>query len=293
MTHIGALINPLIIGSTGCLGTSLVQVLRRMGISVEKSFEKSFKDNFRRGLSPVIDIDFLESFKFTSIMYLSQSRKYKDYPSGIPELNLINNILPLKFADISASLNIPFVYCSTGSVYGSTNDVLSERSKLLEDVNMTSYIASKLFADQTLIERMKEQEILILRPFFIYGEGAKIPALFPSLINEISLNKVINLKGIDGLLFNPVSSLDASRAICHLLTNGISGVFNLSGIETVSLRNVSNIIADQLKTVANFSQVEGEQKIISDQSKLLDTGFSYVADFKISFTSYIKQFSTP
>ena len=239
-----------------------------------------------------LDIDARQISNFSSVIYLAQSRRYKEFPSGIPEVNLVNNVAPLKLADISEKLGIPFVYCSTGSVYSPTKATITETSKLVDDMNMTSYIASKLFAEQTLIERMKGQEIIILRPFFMYGEGARTPALFPSLVNEIKSKKAVTLKGFSGLRFNPISSFDASRAICHLLMLGENGVFNLSGVETVSLREVCILIANQLETKAGFIEVDGDQVILNDQSKLLSTGFKYLSEFKEAFSFYVKNSST-
>ena len=278
---------PLIIGSTGCLGQSMQKLLSAAGIQLDFSFESQFKEKFRAKHSFPLNVDDLRSMSYSSVIYLAQSRIYKEYPTGLAELNLLNNVIPLRFADVCGELEIPFVYCSTGSIYQPTSHLINESSPLVEDNGLSAYVASKLLADQSLSKRLESQHLLILRPFYIYGDGARKPALFPSLVDSIFAKKEITLQGFDGLEFNPISSLDAASAVIYLLSKRFQGIFNLSGIERVTLREVSSLIGEQLNAEVNFVIDPGIQQVLNDQSKLLSTGFKYSSTFVDSFTSYI------
>jgi nucleoside-diphosphate-sugar epimerase len=278
---------PLIIGSTGCLGQSMQKLMLSAGIQLDFSFENQFKEEFRTKQSFLVKVDDIRSRNYSSVIYLAQSRRYKEYPAGLAELNLLNNSIPLRFADVCAELEIPFVYCSTGSVYQPTSHLISESSPLVEDNRLSAYVASKLLADQSLCKRLESQHLLILRPFYIYGDGARKPSLFPSLVENILAKKEITLHGSDGLEFKPISSFDAASALIYLLSRKFKGIFNLSGIETVTLREVSSLIGEHLNVNVDFVVNTGIQQVLNDQSKLLSTGFQYSTTFVDSFTSYI------
>jgi len=258
-----------------------------MNLSPHGMFEEKFKSNFKKYGKYEIDIQSLVEERPSSIIYCAQSRKYKEYPQGIPDLTQLNIVLPLKLSEIANELGIPFVYCSTGSIYRNTTEVIHEHSELAESKDFNPYIASKLFTDQTLQERISSDNILILRPFYIFGQGSKVPSLFPSLINEIKNNAIINLIGPNGIMINPLYSRDAARAIIHLLTNDLKGTFNLAGPEVVSLKQISILIANELKTFPRFQEVAGSLSVVSSQEKLMSTGFSFHSSFHESFKSYV------
>ena len=56
------------------------------------------------------------------------------------------------------------------------------------------------------------QSVVICRPFFIYGPGQKKNMLIARLIESTRNKKPIILKGLEGMLFNPIYVKDAAHA---------------------------------------------------------------------------------
>jgi nucleoside-diphosphate-sugar epimerase len=278
---------PLIVGASGCLGTALQMELTK------RYQTKNGRSHLQIGLidSSSIhkegDLFSYDVSGFSSIIYAAQSRQYKNYPSGLTDLTYVNITLPLYFARQAALLGIPFVYCSTGSIYEPTLDDLIETSRLASGPNFNPYAASKLFCDQTLISTLPSQEILILRPFYIFGTGSRLPALFPSLISKVASGSEIFLNGADGKLLNPISSIDAARAICHLMENQYWGIYNLAGAEQTSIKRMSNIIGGKVGNKPIFNYQESHSREVSNQSKLLSTNFKYSLGFEKAFNDYL------
>jgi len=278
---------PLIVGASGCLGTALqMEMTMRRKIKseisqlpvglIDSSSQRKQGESFSYDLSG-----------FSSIIYAAQSRQYKNYPSGLADLTYVNITLPLYFAREAASLGIPFVYCSTGSVYESTLEDLEENSKLASGLTFNPYVASKLFCDQTLLSALQAQKILIVRPFYIFGTGSRLPALFPSLVSKVTNEIEIFLDGADGTVLNPISSNDAARAICHLMENQHWGIYNLAGPEQTSIKRIANIIGGKVGNKPRFNYQEGYSRVVSNQSKLLSTDFKYSLGFEKAFNNYL------
>jgi len=270
---------PLLFGGSGCLGSALQVELQNRDIAYDLFKRIVDKDNLLR----IRELDFRQ---YSSVIYVAQSREYKSYPEGIPDLTLVNIYQPLLLSILCREHGIPFVFTSTGGVYGPSNTTLSERADLITQNSLSPYIASKFFAEQTLIGY--SENVLILRPFFIYGPNARMPSLFPTLLKLIKESEVVNLKGELGLEFNPISSRDAARAILHLLDAESFGVYNLGGMEISNLRKISEIIGDVVGLEPKFLVSDGSEKILSDQSKLLETGFLFEDKIAKNFRDYIE-----
>ena len=132
------------------------------------------------------------------------------------------------------------IYFSTGSVYKSSKEYLSEESEI-NHFSGNPYISSKIMAEE-LIYSFKSYftEIIIVRPFFIYGHGQKENMLISTMIHNVKNNIPITLNNNVGLIFNPIHVEDVNRFIeLHLETslNGIS-TYNIFGPETITLFQV-------------------------------------------------------
>ena len=228
-----------------------------------------------------------ELSNFSSVIYVAQSRSYKDYPAGLADLAYMNIFLPIRFAEVCSKMNIPFVYTSTGSVYQRSNIPIREDFPFIAENEANAYSSSKLFADQYLSSLRDFSKITIVRPFFIFGKGAKRPALFPSLIHAINVGETIKLRGKNGLLFNPIASQDAARAVLHLVERKEYGIYNLGGNEEVNLRMVCEKIGSFFEKRVLFSEDNDEVRFVSNQSKLVSTGFEYKDNFEENFQKYL------
>jgi len=89
------------------------------------------------------------------------------------------------------------------------------------------------------------------------------------------------------MLFNPIDSQDAARAVLHLVERKKFGIYNLGGIEEVNLRRVCEIIGSFFEKGVLFSVDNGELRVVSSQAKLLSTGFQYKDNFEENFQKYL------
>ena len=275
----------ILFGSSGCLGNALRASLefnfgKESVIGLDSSF---FQDtNWENKLCA-----YLESNRIAAIIYASQSRRYRDYPEGILDVINANYHFPTTISEISRKAEVKFVYCSTGSVYENSIKPISEIDSLVNEGKLNMYISSKIFAEKKILDISLRDMTLIVRPFYIFGPGSQIPALFPTMRNSVLRGDKISLAGSNGLNFNPISSQNAARAILFLLEYNHFGIYNLGGVETTNLREVVEIMSSALnkKTKFIFNSLE-ELSVISDQTKITELGFKYLNDLEEDIKDY-------
>ncbi len=161
----------------------------------------------------------------------------------ISELTLSNATLPGMLADYCSRMDIHLIHISTPGVTGlSTN--ASEDS---EYNPAGDYELSKL-AGETILrkhEYPRSDLLTILRPDFVYGPGD---------FHKLALFKQISkgwipLIGKNGARIRPTFAEDVCRAVECSLPAGIlsGGLFNIAGPETVTIRELSGVIASALE----------------------------------------------
>jgi hypothetical protein len=102
-------------------------------------------------------------------------------------------------------------------------------------------------------------------------------------------HQVINLKGINGLQFNPISSHDAAAALLHLLRANAIGVYNIAGHEVTTLRDVANVMGLKLNIEPQFSIGGGQETLIGSCDKLLGSGFLFSKPLQERLNDYISE----
>ena len=266
--------NFLIFGDTGCLGSALKELIDSTS---EKSSVIGLSSSCFEDPLWLNKIEYyFANTEIDAVIYAAQSRKYREYPHGIADVVSANLTYPVAIADLCKRYSVKFAYCSTGSVYANSKTPVNENSPLRAENDLNLYVASKIFAEQILLNKLSEQSILILRPFYIFGIGSKNPNLFPKLLESLAKGLDINVAQNGGLIFNPVSSGDAARAVLFLLEKSQTGIFNLGGGQITNIRSVIDILASSLEL--HPSTIESSQEaeiVVSDQSKILDLGFVY------------------
>jgi nucleoside-diphosphate-sugar epimerase len=78
--------------------------------------------------------------------------------------------------------------------------------------------------------------------------------LIPRLIDTISAGGQVRLAGADGALLNPVHVEDVVIAIAHALEHEVSGTLNVAGPETLSIREMSEVISRFVGASPRFTQ---------------------------------------
>ncbi len=237
----------LIVGGNGFVGRELVKFFSAQGIEVLNwsssgsdpaiGSDGALRTNFPKGIARVI--------------FLSQSPHYRQEPFSNPHLFRVNAQLPVEIALRAAEAGVEhFTYFSTGSVYKPSILTLNEDSPL-ERVN--PYSLSKLHGEEGLGLVGRGMSLLIVRPFFVYGDGQKA-MLIPKLVERVKTNQAITIEKMadeapaesSGLVFTPIHVGQLVECIDSLVLNRVSGIFNLAGEEPISIKTLGLLIGSEV-----------------------------------------------
>lgn len=198
--------------------------------------------------------------KIEAILHLAQSRCYQNFPKSAMDIFKVNVASTAALLDYALKTGVKhFVLMSSGTVYEPFDELLCE-DKLLAPINY--YPVSKQASE--LLTRCYSDKLktCILRPFFIYGPG-QVNRLIPILINRIKNGVPIELKGSkQGMIITPTYVEDVVDIIHDAIEFSWQGIFNLATSEAITIRKVSELIGDFLKTSVSFSEVEQDVSAI-------------------------------
>lgn len=278
----------LVIGGDGVLGTALREVTNENGLDATFTSRRIDSNDTRMTfLDLKQDPESIDIHDYSIIIYVAQSRRYKEFPEGLDDLIRINLIAPDVIAKKAAKKGIKFVYCSTGSVYASSNDPLVETSPVKDQGKWDTYALSKFFAEVSILNANPHS--LILRPFFIFGPSTNNTSLIPNLLHNLLTQSEIYLAGENGFEFNPIQSRDAARAVLNLVENNESGIFNLAGTERISLKKLIDMLATSFGLSPNYKHTPEGPSIIADISKLQRTGFLFSGTLESNLNKYFSE----
>lgn len=270
----------LIFGASGNFGPYLVKQLKNDGhnpiivgrnISQNENLkmEEFIEVDYRN-----LDIDKLPN-DINSVMYIAQSRKFRNFPEEAEDIFTINTSIPFKLLNWCKINKVNnFTYFSTGAVY--TNDDLEPKNVNSPKISFSNnfYATTKICAEE-LVQSYRDiiPSLKIVRPFFLFGEYQSKDMLIPRLIDSVKSGKEIQINQHGGIKINPLFSLDAARWIVpHIFRDGFE-VFNLAGNREVSIKEISLIIARHLNKDPIFVITESvETKLIGtiDDSNFSD-----------------------
>ena len=143
-----------------------------------------------------------------------------------------------------------FAYISSGAVYGFRRNPCREIDAITPQ---GSYACAKAAGEFIVRGHQMNLRTLCLRPFYPYGPGQRMSRLVPGLIERLRTNQCVPLNGPEGLpRVNPLYIDDLAAWMVQLLARNASGVFNLAGLETVSIRELADQLAALLKRKASY-----------------------------------------
>lgn len=250
----------ILTGGNGLLGHEVISLLSQTNafqiISIQQTIDETMSlpnvTYLQADLSKPSFIEQLPDQAF-AVFHLAQSNHFRKFPEMADDIFNINckaTQLLLNYA-LKAGVK-KFIFTSTGGVYSGIQKSFNETEAMCFDVKTGYYANSKYIAELLIQNYNALFDTIIFRPFFIYGKRQKKDMLIPRLISNVKAGNEITLDGQDGLHVNPVHVSDAANALLKSLQLEGSHIFNLGGPDTVSLREIGELIAERMNTTALF-----------------------------------------
>nr|HOX22890.1 NAD(P)-dependent oxidoreductase [Elusimicrobiales bacterium] len=174
-----------------------------------------------------------------------------DDSQGLFNVNTISALRLLEYAKKSGAKK--FILFSTGGTYEPSRDLITENSPLrAKDLN--PYIASKLAGETAAASYASCLELIIFRPFFLYGPGQRQNMLIPRLVKSVAEGLPVKVPGKEGSRLNPLFVEDAAEATAAALSLSGTHTINLAGPETISIRGIAKIIGGLLGKTPIFEE---------------------------------------
>jgi nucleoside-diphosphate-sugar epimerase len=248
----------LLTGATGFLGTRLAARLSGHELWALTRRKPAEASGGCRWLLQDLAADHWEvelPDRIDTVIHLAQSPNYRNFPEAAAEIFSVGAQATLRLADwaVRAGAN-RFILASTGGLYGSSDDPVSEDAQLVEERGpLGFYFATKRTSELIATQYATRLSAFILRFFFIYGSGQPRQMLMPRLVDSVREERPINLQGSDGIRINPIHVDDASRAVERCLELNRGETVNIAGPEAASLRYIAERIGSELGREPKFA----------------------------------------
>lgn len=243
----------LVTGATGFIGRHLLPVLLGQdGQNALYAVARSIPEEMHPGVNWVqADLEAanwsagLPDEEFDVVIHLAQSRYYREFPEHAADIVNVNVCSTIELAGWAIKHKVRrFVFASTGSVYGSSEDKVHVEDGRCNPETM--YGASKLTAEILLKPYSEFMHVLVPRLFGIYGPG-QADAMLPAVMQRYLDNAEITLAGGIGVRFNPLYVEDCASALCRLAMTPVPvqagyDIVNVGGDELVDLCQVSMLL---------------------------------------------------
>ena len=263
--------NILVTGATGLVGSHLLEPLSRFcnihaitrskinnEILKVKWYHEDLKDDFNIKILPA---------NIEAVIYLAQSKDYKDFPKKAIDIFEINTVKLLKMLDYARKAGAKkFIFASSGGVYGTGEHGLTETLTLPADGQNGFYISSKL-CSEVLADNYKQfMDVIILRLFFVYGKKQKANMLIPRLFANIKKGVPIKLQGSNGLLLNPIHVSDVVSSVLAVLDLKGSYKINVAGPSVFTLKEICELIGNKVgvKPIFEYDMSSVPRHLVAD-----------------------------
>lgn len=261
----------LVTGANGFVGRALVPVLVEAGhevIGVTSKVQRSspsiqwLVQDLSRPIDPAnypstVDV----------VIHLAQSKHYQEFPEYAPDIfnvNVSSTMQLLEYARQHGASS--FILTSSGGIYGYRRQPIQETDSA-GFVNF--YQASKYMAESMIQFYAEYFSTVVLRPFFIYGEGQS-GMLIPGLVERINRGEGVTLYSEDGTRLNPVHVDDMTEVIQRSLQLRGREIINVAGPDIVSIRQLASIIGEALGKQPRFEHKSepSTDNLVADIKKL-------------------------
>ena len=168
-----------------------------------------------------------------AVVHLAQSARHRDFPAGAADVVAVNVAAAAALADYARSAGARrFVLCSSGGVYGYRDGPAHEDDPVAP---VSFYQASKHAAEVLLAPYAQLLDVVVLRPFFVYGAGQR-GMLVARLAARVLAGETVTIDGDPGLRINPIHVADAARTVVAAVgADAPTGIVNVAGAQSMTL----------------------------------------------------------
>jgi nucleoside-diphosphate-sugar epimerase len=210
--------------------------------------------------------------KIDAVVHLAQSSHFREFPAQAMDIYSVSAATTMRLLDWSLKAGARnFVLGSTGGLYGTSDQAVSENDSLPDQRNQLGfYFASKRAAELLAQQYAGQLNIAILRFFFVYGAGQPAPMLLPRLAASVKEGTPIFLHGDNGIRLNPVHVDDTVTAILAALELPESRLINIAGPEVTTLRQIVEEIGRQIGRlpIFNVDKIAQPNHLVADISRM-------------------------
>lgn len=265
----------LVTGANGLLGREVCNLLIQSGHQVS-GIVHSLPQIPLEGMNYIpIDLETDWSLeilpeKVEVIIHLAQSAYFRDFPAKALSVFQVNIASTAKLLDYGVKVGLKsFIYASSGGVYGNGEHAFHENSAIVPPGQLGYYLGSKLSGEVLSQSYSSVFHVSVLRYFFIYGPNQKKGMLIPRLMDSILAQKPILLQGEKGIRINPIHVEDAAAATVASFDKHKSATYNISGLDTLSIKEIADRMGEFLGIPPVYQFVEGEARdLIGDNSAM-------------------------
>lgn len=178
--------------------------------------------------------------RIEAVVHLAQSRRFRDFPDGAADVFGVNVNATAQLLDYAVRSGAShFIYASSGGIYRRGEAPLTENAPLDPPGDLGFYLGSKAAAEILVQSYSSLLNVVILRPFFVYGPGQKRDMLIPRIFDSVRDAQPLRLDGDSGLSINPIHVDDAAIAVSRAISLSEGAVINIAGPETLTLREIA------------------------------------------------------
>jgi nucleoside-diphosphate-sugar epimerase len=262
----------LITGGTGFIGSRIVSDLalhhHLFAFYHERQTDLNIKGVtwIKQDLSNPLEERHLPE-ELDGIIHLAQSRYYRNFPEMGEDIFRVNIEGTFRLLEFGKKRGIKkFIYASSGGIYGYSYEKFIE-TDVINPVNF--YLTSKYCSELLIGNYNPYFSTVVFRFFFVYGPK-QLGMLIPRLIDNIKREEPIVIYGKSGVRINPIHIMDAIKVFRTSLETPVTGIFNVAGDEIVSIKELSEMIADLVGNPPRFiyerSNIPGD--IIGENSRM-------------------------
>lgn len=254
----------LLTGATGYIGQHMFKRLcadhdvfittRKTTASITNRFEQAAGIcEWDLGLGTNIPDTFPHSLD--GIIHMAQSKFYRTFPEDALDVVNVNVTATAKLLDYASRSGVKqFCHISSGSVYEPYSGTLDETQALTpSSINGST----KAAAEMLVLAYKNVFHVSSHRLFMPYGPG-QTERLLQNLIDRVYSGTPVDLAEGIGLTMAPLYIDDTVNIIAQSIEEAWSGTFNLAGRETLTLRAIVNMIAEELDKELIINETDGQ-----------------------------------